>query len=717
MVRRVSRLWRSLGKTLQHSWIGAGINAVLSLNAFGQDAQVEEVLVVGDNNPPYRINGLSQTKYTESQLNTPQSITTLTNDLLDDRSAMSLNDALRNVPGITLGAGEFSWQGNNPSLRGFSSRNDMFMDGMRDFGSYYRDPFNLESIEVLQGPSSVMFGRGSTGGVINQVNKAPVPDPLRRLSINAGNADTLRLSADLNQPVSIFGKSGAVRLNLLDHDGGVPGRNGASSERIGFAPSVSMNLDDLSTLTVSYLRQTGDSVPDYGLPWISGRPADVPRETYYGFTDDFIDTTAEVTTVKYDRQLNESMRLNFQTRHAEYSRDSRITEPQLENDDADSIRRFVFRGNSVERMLQGQFNLISTFATGTLRHTLVAGIESGDEFSSPSFGFGEGVPDTRLIHPEVTQFSGTTPTQLDADTNAHSAAVYFLDTIQLDESWQLMAGVRRDRFSTHYRENRFETDGTLSARNEIKSKDIENSYRLAVIYKPLENGTAYLGLGTSFNPSTEGLSQISSGRNLTISNVNLKPEENRSIELGTKWEFASGRLLVDAALFRIEKTNARVPDPNNPGFNLLAGEQQVVGFSLNLSGNLTRQIQVTGGYTYLDSEQQKTSQLNVVEGSPLQNVAENNFSLWLNYQSSFGAQIGMGARFVDDRLATITSPTKSVADYWNFDLMAKYEFSENISVKMNLTNLSDEYYFDQLHPWHVVPGPGFASVFALNLEY
>ncbi len=717
MLKDLRSAWSGL---LKRSWLGAGVPALFQAGALAQEQQIEEVLVVGESQSDYLVDELSQEKFTESLRDTPQSITTLSAGLLADRAAMSLNDALRNVPGITLGAGEFSWQGNNPSIRGFNSRNDMFMDGMRDFGSYYRDPFNLDSVEVLQGPSSVIFGRGSTGGVINQVSKIPVPDPLRRLHINAGNAATRRITADVNQPFSLLGQRAAVRINLLDHKGEVAGRDQARSERAGIAPSLFIEVGPDSELVLSHLHQDAESVPDYGLPWIAGEPAPVSRDSYYGFRDDFIDTETDVTSLTLNHQLSANARFNFQLRYADYTRDSRISEPQLlasTDPQVDPrIGRFVFRGESTESMLQGQLNALFSFDTGAMSHKIVVGWEASSEDSSPSFGFGENVPGTSLFNPVAGEFSGATPVALDADTDASSAAVYLLDTIQLSQRWQLMAGVRRDRFATDYAERRFESAGTLLAQNRIRSTDAETSYRLALIYKPAESLTWYAGLGTSFNPSTEGLSQISSGRNLTVSNVNLEPEENRSTEVGVKWELGSG-LLLDAALFNIEKTNARVPDPNNPGFNLLAGEQRVRGYAVNINGMLSERWQVAGGYTYLDSAQEETLQVNVPADSPLQNVAEHNFSLWVYYDTPIGLHMGAGARFVDDRRATITLPGKAVDGYWSFDAMAKYSINENLTLKLNLTNLADEYYFDQLHPWHVIPGPGFASVFALNLDY
>src|SRR5690606_30868744 len=212
----LSRTFTPLAAAIARALVGVGLGAALAPHAAAQpgeaqdprsddrdrsDSRIEEVLVTDRVREPYRVDQSSLTKLTENLRDTPQSITTLSRDLLDDRAAMSLNDALRSVPGITLGAGEFAWQGNNPSIRGFSSRDDMYLDGLRDFGSYPRDPFNLETVEVLLGPSSILFGRGSTGGAINQVMKRPMLDALTEVSVNIGTDQTVRGTADVARPV------------------------------------------------------------------------------------------------------------------------------------------------------------------------------------------------------------------------------------------------------------------------------------------------------------------------------------------------------------------------------------------------------------------------------------------------------------------------------------------------------------------------------------
>ncbi|HEY0963507.1 MAG TPA: TonB-dependent siderophore receptor [Pseudomonadales bacterium] len=686
-------------------------------------AEGVEEIVVSDRMPSrYALEQSSLSKLTESLQDTPQSISVITGQLMEDRAVMSLNDALRNVPGITLGAGEFSWQGNNPNIRGFNSRNDMFLDGMRDFGSYDRDPFNLENIEVLQGPSSMVFGRGSTGGVINQVSKQPRDERHRSVHVNVGNAGTRRAVIDLNEPL---GEGIAARLNLMKHDSDVPERDGASADRFGIAPSLSLELGDATGLTLSYMKQGSDNVPDYGLPWLAGRPADVERSNYYGFADDFVDTDADIATVQLDHELDAAHRLQALVRHADYARSTRITEPLLVGNptattplDTVRVNRNIFRGESNERTFMAQFNLVSNFTLFGFEHALVTGIETAAENSSPGFGFALGVPTTALLDPAHEPFTSSGAAwRVLSESDADSLAVFALDTIKFGAHWQLVAGIRRDRFEVDYRADRFDDDGTFNRAERIERTDIETSYRAALVYKPVEQGTLYLGWGTSFNPSAEGLSFINSGRNLTIGDSQLDPENNRSIEAGVKWELFRNALYVDGAVFRIEKNNARVPDPSTPGFNVLAGRQRVDGVALNATGRLNEFLSLSAGYTYLDSEQQRTTQLNVAPGTPLANVAEHTYSTWLTWTPSAALQLGAGGRYVGERLAVITAPLKRVDSYWALDAMAGYEINARLRLKLNLTNLTNEFYFDQLHPFHVVPGPGFGAVFAVNLDY
>lgn len=654
---------------------------------------------------------------------------TLSEELLRERGVDSLNAALRTVPGITLGAGEFSWQGNNPSIRGFSSRNDMFLDGIRDFGSYSRDPFNLESIEVLMGPSSMLFGRGSTGGVINQVTKKPGDEERIAMNINVGNDSTLRGTIDANRPL---GENAAFRINLMAHRSEVADRDVTEAERYGIAPSLAVDLGSATRLTLSYMHQAADSVPDYGLPWFGNEPADVSRDSFYGFTSDYLETTADILTADVLHSVNDSVDVRGQVRYARYTRDSRLTEALISSTvpldtplDEITIDRHVFIGDSDENMLFGQVNTTARFSIGSINHALVGGVEAGIEASEPTFGIGIGVPGTSLVDPvSNVEFTATsTAPRVTADTESRILAAYLLDTIKFGESWQLIAGIRWDRFDTNYNAQRFAGPATpFSGPSEAGTESLDQvdnvvSYRSAIVYKPVPNGTLYAAWGTSFNPSAEGLSFITTGRALGLGNQGLDPEENESIEFGTKWALAEDQIKVNGSVFQITKKNARVPDPDNTGLNILAGEQRMRGASLDAAGFVNEKWQLLAGYTYLDGEVVNAATGAAPDGSDLNDAPTHNLSFWTTYQLTGRFMIGGGARHLSDRLAKNSPPTKKVDGYWTADAMAEYRLADNVLIKFNLTNITDEFYIDQLHPWHIVPAPGLTGILAINTVF
>jgi len=694
-------------------------------NDAGSRQPVEEVIVIGQGRDTFEDSALN--RFTEPLRDTPQSITSVSADVLDDRTITSLSDALRTIPSITLGAGEFSWQGNNPNIRGFNARDDMYLDGIRDFGSYARDPFNLEALEVMLGPSSTLFGRGSTGGAINQVTKQPILDTLTNLSVNVGSDQTVRTTMDVARALSRDGA--AFRLNALAHAGEVAGRDGAETERYGIAPSLAFGLGSATELTLSYMKQTADDRPDYGLPWLDGRPAPVSRESFYGFDSDYLKTDADIFTGHLVRDHSSNVTSDWRVRYASYSRESRITEPLISDPNAASlpledisIFRYVFFGDSEEALLTAQGTLTADLQAGGIEHSLVTGFELSSERSEPEFSFGIGVPETDLLQPVSSNpFSATSiETRVTADTRGDTMALYVLDTIKLSDAWQVVAGMRWDQFETDYDAERFA--GTPTPFNPGDAAGIESfnqtddvvSYRAALVYKPSVERTWYLAGSTSFNPSAQGLSLLSTGRGLGTNNALLEPEENRSLEAGFKADLRGGDLAFSSSVFDITKTNARVPDPNRPGFNALGGEQRVRGLSVDVTGLLSPRMFVQAGYTYLDSEVVKAAP-GAATGAALANAPEHSLSVWVDYQISEPLDFGVGVRYVDETLAQNTGPGKSVPDYWLLDAMVRYNVSDRVTLKLNLTNLTDEFYFGQLHPWHVVPGPGFTATLAANI--
>jgi catecholate siderophore receptor len=717
----------------QHAAAAVGITCIAILPAHAQHAQPkgstpsDTVLIEGMRIVDYGTETSSVSKLTEALRDTPQTITTVRQEEMSDRSVSTINDALRTVPGITLGAGETSWQGTNLFLRGFTTRNDMFLDGMRDFGYYYRDPFNDASIEVLKGPASILFGRGSTGGVIEQVSKPVVQQRHVSGSLQFGTDDTRRATLDVGGGLPALNETAGFRLNAMFHDSEVADRDGAENERWGIAPSLALGLGTPTRVVFNYLHQDDDIRPDYGLPWMAGRPAPVKRSNFYGFDSDYLDTTVDIGTLHIEHDFDPSLSIRNQTRYSRAERAFRITEPTVPAgtpagmpvEDV-TLTRIEFEGYSTDSMLQNQTDLTARFAIGGMRHTLVTGVELSRDNPRPVYVSNSGLPTTNLADPPPQDYTvALSYPRLAARTVANGVAAYALDTMKLDEHWQLILGARWDRLHTRYRSVGYSPTGDVIATTSIDRTDQAPSYRAALVYKPLAAGTFYLSYGNSFNPSAEGIeSMVSSGRALGQANRRLDPENSHAYELGTKWELAGGQVLLSGSIFRIEKTNARVPDPDMPGFNTLGGDQRVDGLEVELVGRLTSFWNLRSGYAHLDSEVARTTPGGPLPGAPLPMTPKHTASVWNEWLLPHGFALGLGAVHVSSRLGQNTASAHLVAPgYTTVDVMAKYTVSRKVRVQLNLNNLTDEYYFDQLHPFHVVPGAGRTALASIELQY
>lgn len=655
-------------------------------------------------------------KYTELLRDTPQTIDVINQQIMLEQGSNTLRDALRNVAGISLAAGEGGAQGDNLTIRGFTARNDIYLDGMRDFGSYYRDPFNYQSIDVLQGPASTTFGRGSTGGVVNQESKQPQAQRFIDGSLQFGSDLTRRITADIDEPL---GHGAAMRLNIMGQDSKVAERDVAENRRFGVAPSLAFGLGTATRFTLSYYHQQADDTPDYGIPWLFNRPAPVDRSNYYGFRDgNYLRTDVDIATAKVEHDFSNSFTLRNQARYGHYQRDAQITEarvagtptPDTPLDEIDVTRNQI-AVNSLETFLDDQLDATVRFKTGFAEHTLVAGVEGGRETSSPTrFGW-TGVPTTSLLNPDEHQpFTGSATVTSNVNTLATSFGAYVVDTVKLGRNWNVIGGLRWDRFDTDYTQS-------VTPAAAFHRVDQQPSYRAAIVYKPKEFASVYFDYGTSFNPSAESLS-------LSANNANLPPENNRTFEVGTKWDLPSRRVSLAASVFRTEKTNAREPDPNNPLLNVLAGTQRVNGAQISVTGRLTDRWQVLSSYAYLDGILASSSFYPQFIGFQLANVPRNTFNLWTTYQLPRKLTVGGGSQFVDSRAASVTAPldpttglVKTIPGYWVFNAMASHPLTEHINLQLNLYNLANRYYFDEPHPGHIVPGAGFTALAGINFKF
>ncbi len=687
----------------------------------------QTTVIVSDASPEdIGVNETSVPKLTQPLVDTPQSISIVSAKELSDRGITSLEDALRTIPGITLGAGEYSWQGDNAYLRGFPTRDDMFIDGQRDYGYYSRDPFDTDSVEVLKGPSSILFGRGSAGGDINQVSKLASSTAAFAADAIVDSADMRRATIDWDSPVAL-GEGAALRVSAMAQHAQVADRDTTQSDRWGVAPSLALGLGSPTRLWVNYFHQTAHDVPDYGIPWLDGRPAPVNRSNFYGFSSDFLDTSVNVATARLEHDFGGSAMLRSQLRYSADARDFRLTEAAIPagteptvSPTAIAVTRNEFQGFSTDRFLQDQTDLVLRFHTAAFSHAIVSGFEVGRESPRPTYITNVGVPGTNLADPRPQAYSvALSYERLHADTVATTAGLYVLDTVQVGPCWQLMGGVRWDSFDARYRSTGYTPAGTVSAITNVDHVDRPFSYRAALIYAQDARWSLYATLGTSFDPSAEGIeSLISSGRSLAQANLNLDAEKNRAYELGTKWNLIGDSLFLGGSIFRLDKLNARVPDPTNPGFNILGGDERVTGAEIEMTGHITSSWLIRASYTYLASEVTRTTPGGPLLGAPLTNAPRNSSTLWTEYFVSRRLELGVGAVQVSSRLGQDTAASYEVASgYVVMNGMANYAFAPHGSVQLNLKNLTNRNYMDELHPFHVIPGAGLTAQLSLAARY
>lgn len=645
-------------------------------------------------------------KFSRSLLDTAQTVNVIPQALIAERAASTLRDVLRNVSGISMQAGEGGTpSGDQLAIRGYSARTDIFVDNVRDFGGYTRDPFNLEQVEVVKGPSSDYSGRGSTGGSINMVSKTAKLEDSTSSSVALGSDQYSRLTLDANRAVPGLSDT-AARISLMYHDQDVAGRDEVSNKRWGVAPTITFGAETDSQLTFSLFHLEQDNVPDYGIPWVPA--ANVPLADYadqappvdfdnwYGLKQrDFEEIATSMATVRFDRQLTDTVAFQNTTRWGLTERDSMITAPRFLSNDSTDIRRSDEKYRDQENdILSNQSNLSLALNPGqNWEHRILLGAEVSTEAEKRYTQVLTGVdsPATDLYNPDPNdpylenyQRTGTA-----TKSDSTSLAVYLSDSIAINEQWQINGGLRWDSFEVEYT-----PDGSPL----LERTDRMLSYRAGIVYKPAPNGSIYLGYGTSFNPTTEGLT-------ISTSIQDLDPEENRTLELGTKWELLGRSLFLTTAVFRTEKTNARTEDPNDPNdFQVLKGERVVNGFELGLAGRIGERLNLSAGYTFLDTE--ITESLNEGEvGQEFDNSPRNSFNLWGTYAVNDDFELGLGAQYVDDRYNSVSN-ARAAPSYWVYEASAAYAYSDNLGFRLNVQNIADEEYIDYVGGGHFIPGLG-----------
>jgi len=663
------------------------------------------------------VRSLLHDKLAESEQKAPQSITVVTHQLLAAQGSTSLEDALRNVPGITLNAGEGAARGDTVNLRGFSAFNDFFLDGVRDAAVYTRDDFDVESVEVLKGPSAVLFGRGSTGGAINQVSKAPVLHPFDEVTTELGSNDLYRATADLDTPIA---PTAAVRLNLMGQSSAVAERDEVRNRRIGVAPSVAFGIGERDSFILAYLHQQESNVPDPGVPFVAGRPAPVPRGAFFGLDSDRDTTHDDIVTARYQHAFNDNLTLADTLRYARYEFDYEFDSPVFGSPvptdttplDTVLVGRDSPSSAGVITNLDDQVDLTAHFSTGPITHTLVMGVELAHQtsdlyrFQNPFNGNNGWIPQTPLLDPDPRETRPVEPIASTQRTAAPSGGAYLIDTMGLGPYVGLTTGFRYDQFSATYHALTLQT-GALQRLHELNRV---GSPRAALVITPTPRQTYYLSFGTSFDPSAEALT-------LTTKTAALGPVKAKSYEAGAKTQWLNGGLMVTAAVFRTQVDNAQTNDPDNPTITVLNGNQRVDGVELQAIGHLTERWEIFSGYTYLNGRTLASGTAAYV-GKAMPNTARNQLNLWTEYYLSSAWEIGGGGNWLSRRFAD-SAESAHIPGYVVWNAMVSYHASPRLSVRLNGFNLFNKLYYGGVYYTstaenHAIPGAGRSVALTLN---
>ncbi|NMG16838.1 TonB-dependent receptor [Aromatoleum bremense] len=609
----------------------------------------------------------------------PASITVVPESLIEDQAMRGMSDVLRYVPGATAAQGE----GNRDQIviRGNNTTADFFVNGIRDDAQTFRDLYNLERVEVLKGPGGMTFGRGGAGGVVNRVTKRPVFGRVADASLTVGSWDQLRGTIDVGNKVN---DAAAWRLNAMAERAD-SFRDGVDLERYGVNPTITLTPGGNTALTLGYEHFHDRRTADRGVPSQNGEPFDDSRSRFFGNADQSessVDVDALSAVLEHDFggvQLKNSFRVTY------YNKFYQNVFAGSAIDGSGNLRLSGYNNANDRTNIFNQTDLTTKFATGSLQHTLLAGIELGHQDSdnkrqSASFAANP------MVVPASDPFAAATgfnPTATDASNNVTSKtfAAYLQDQIALNDQWKVLAGLRYDKFEVDFDDKRI-------ANADASSTDEEVSPRFGLIWTPTATQTYYASYSYAFLPSGEQLS-------LAVNTADLDPEKAINYEVGARWDLAP-ELTLSAAVFRLDREDVRSADPLNPGFFVQTGEQRTEGVELALQGQVTPWWQVFAGYADLDAEITKTS-ASAPKGRKVGLVPERMASIWNRFDIGQGWGVGLGVVHQSSSYTSFTNTVK-LPSFTRVDGAVYYAFTGGKTrVALNVENLFDKEYFPTAH--------------------
>lgn len=673
---------------------------------------------------PYKAKKLSDVRRTRDIADTPQTMTVLTKSQIEESGKTELKDILSAQPGITLGTGEGGNSfGDRYIIRGYEARSDIYTDGLREPGLITRETFALEQVEVTKGPSSTFAGRGSTGGAVNSVTKkASTADDLSEVSATLGRGGAQRYTFDQN---SVINDDLAVRVNGLFTEADIADRSPANEKRFGGLISTIYQVSDDVVLSADYYSFRSDDMTDPGTYLVDGKPdKNVQYVGQHGL--DFQESEADVATFKVDVDLGKGMRLENKTRYGTTANDYIVT--------AYSERRAAIRsfdGWQENEYIGNQTNFILDTDIADMRHTIVAGLEYGQEnvamgrFSITTDSIGTIDP----YSPDNNAWQGSVSKNTKRnDLELTTVSAYLMDTITINDDWEVFAGVRFDQFDYElWAAESTNRDGSITPETVYAYEDSFTNGHFGVVFSPWENGNIYASWSTSSNINGgEADAATSCGYgglcSDTDGNYKADPEQSTNLEIGTKWNLMDEKLLATAAIFQITKDDVIEDgvDSYSMDGSFNTGKNRVEGIELGLSGNITDKLSAQIGVAVMDSETLKSFDPDSV-GKPKANFADESANLQVRYQLdpafAVGGVITYSSEIYGGQPDAAARETIELPSYSVVDLFASYKVNDNLDVRANLNNVADKDYYTAVYRGGAIVYIGDARSADLTVNY
>jgi catecholate siderophore receptor len=638
-------------------------------------------------------------------LNTPQAITVVTRELIDDQAMRSVGDLTRYVPGVGIAQGE----GNRdtPVLRGNSTTADFFVDGVRDDMQFFRDFYNIDRVEVLKGPNAMIFGRGGSGGVLNRVTKRASLQPNNELSVSAGQWSQYRATLDTGLALS---ERVALRFNAL-HEDSESYRDDVTLRRTGVAPTAAFFLSAETQLHVSYEYFRDNRVADRGIPSFRGAPLAVDAATFFG---DPNQSQSESEAHSFQAVLEHRFANGASLRNtSRFSRSDKFYQnvyPGSVNSAGTTVSLSAYNNTTLRDSWNNQTDLVLPFTAGGMSHTFLVGTEVAFQDNenlrlTGYFPTGSGGTTTSVsvpvAQPNVRIPTTYLPSATDANntTEATTLAGYVQDQIEVTRWLQAIAGLRVERLRIDLTNRRTHT--------RIDSTDTPVSPRFGLVAKPHATVSLYASSSLSYVPRAG--EQLAS---LTASNRSLAPEKFRNLEVGAKWD-ARKDLALTIAAYQLDRDNVAITDPADVTRMLLVNGQRAHGLELGFAGRLTPRWSVAGGYALQEGEIRANQSASIVKGARLAQLPRHSASWWNRFEVTDTLAFGVGLVH-RDALFPSTDNAVRVPGFTRVDAALYYRLNEHVRAQLNVENVGGRDYYASAHNNNNIT-PGAPRSFRLTL--